>query len=164
MILLSDGKILAVGYVYDGSTWDLGMTRYNSDGSLDTAFGSNGKTTYDFDYSGGGGSTPEFPATSASNAKRKMGVAVDEDGKILITGPQGLDFPNMSVFRFLSDGSIDSDFADGGRSSTKTADSTEFRSVGTAKSIVIQSDGKIVIGGEQGANTERDFCMARFLP
>src|SRR5258708_4436398 len=46
--LQSDGKAVAVGYNHNGghNNWEIG--RYNTDGSLDTSFGSNGIVTQDF--------------------------------------------------------------------------------------------------------------------
>ncbi len=39
--LQGDGKIVVAGVSYNGSNWDFAVVRYNSDGSLDTSFGSN---------------------------------------------------------------------------------------------------------------------------
>ena len=44
----SDGKIVAVGYISGSSNDDVAVFRYNSDGSLDTTFATNGKFIYDF--------------------------------------------------------------------------------------------------------------------
>src|SRR5438067_512338 len=43
-----NGKIVAAGFSFNGSNDDFALTRYNSDGSLDTSFGSDGKVTTDF--------------------------------------------------------------------------------------------------------------------
>jgi uncharacterized delta-60 repeat protein len=40
----SDGKIVVAGYSY-GSNNDVALVRYNTDGSLDTSFDSDGKVT-----------------------------------------------------------------------------------------------------------------------
>ena len=42
----SDGKIVAAGQ-YNGSNDDFALVRYNTDGSLDTNFDSDGKVTTD---------------------------------------------------------------------------------------------------------------------
>jgi len=39
----SDGKIVAAGYAFNGNNADFAVVRYNSNGSLDTSFGENGK-------------------------------------------------------------------------------------------------------------------------
>ena len=41
----SDGKIVAAGDSYNGSNDDFALVRYNTDGSLDTSFDSDGKVT-----------------------------------------------------------------------------------------------------------------------
>ena len=41
----SDGKIVAAGYSNNGSNDDFALVRYNTDGSLDTSFDSDGKVT-----------------------------------------------------------------------------------------------------------------------
>src|SRR5262249_45212120 len=46
--LQSDGKIVVAGFYNNGSNYDFAVARYNSDGSLDTTFGSGGKVTTSF--------------------------------------------------------------------------------------------------------------------
>jgi uncharacterized delta-60 repeat protein len=46
--LASDGKIIVAGYSLDTSTPNFAVARLNSDGSLDTSFGSNGKVITSF--------------------------------------------------------------------------------------------------------------------
>jgi uncharacterized delta-60 repeat protein len=41
----SDGKIVVAGYSNNGSNFDFALVRYNTDGSLDTSFDSDGKVT-----------------------------------------------------------------------------------------------------------------------
>ena len=41
----SDGKIVAAGHSDNGSNDDFALVRYNTDGSLDTSFDSDGKVT-----------------------------------------------------------------------------------------------------------------------
>ena len=42
----ADGKILVAGYGYNGLNYDFALVRYNSDGSLDTSFSTDGKAHY----------------------------------------------------------------------------------------------------------------------
>ncbi len=44
----SDGKIIAGGYTSNGSNYDFALVRYNTDGSLDTGFDSDGKQMTSF--------------------------------------------------------------------------------------------------------------------
>ncbi|KYC42819.1 hypothetical protein WA1_11875 [Scytonema hofmannii PCC 7110] len=41
--LQPDGKIVVAGATYNGSNYDIALTRYNINGSLDTGFGNGGK-------------------------------------------------------------------------------------------------------------------------
>ena len=44
----SDGKIVVAGYSNNGSNDDFALVRYNTDGSLDASFDSDGKVTTDY--------------------------------------------------------------------------------------------------------------------
>lgn len=75
MTLQADGKIVAVGFAeVTGAGYRFGVARYNTDGSLDTTFGSGGKVTTDMANSFG------FRSSHAA------GVAVQADGKIVVVG------------------------------------------------------------------------------
>src|SRR5262249_14014034 len=63
----SDGKIVAAGR----GGFDFTLARYNSDGGLDTGFGSGGKVTTDF---------------AGYNNQEAFGVATQPDGKIVLAG------------------------------------------------------------------------------
>ena len=135
----SDGKILvAVGAVDPGVQpfgnlspmegeellRDFTLARYNSDGSLDIDFGSDGKVTTDFDTFSRIGS---------------HGLAIDRDGKIVATGSAGGDF---ALARYNSDGSLDTSFGNGGTVTTDVGVDREF-----ARTIALQADGAIIIAG-----------------
>ncbi|NCX96747.1 MAG: hypothetical protein EBX41_10185, partial [Chitinophagia bacterium] len=68
--LQTDGKIVVAGYSYNGSNNDFALARYNTDGSLDTTFGSAGKVVTDF----------------GSAADQVNGIALQKDGKIIVAG------------------------------------------------------------------------------
>ena len=68
--LQPDGKIIAVGYSYNGSDDVFALARYNSDGSLDDTFGEGGKRT-----------TP-----IGSGNDYALSVALQSDGKIVAVG------------------------------------------------------------------------------
>lgn len=65
-----DGKIVVVGEVNTGISYDFGAARYNSDGTLDLSFNFDGKTT--LDISG----DDDFPHS----------VLLQPDGKIVVSG------------------------------------------------------------------------------
>ena len=69
----SDGNLIVVGQVGNGTNFDFGVAKYNSNGQLVTSFGSDGKVVSDFS------SAQEY-----ANA-----VALDSDGKIVVAGTAG---------------------------------------------------------------------------
>jgi len=66
-----DGKIVVAGYSNNGSNNDFALVRYNTDGSLDTNFDSDGKVTTDI-----GGDSNDAAYS----------VAIQSDGKIVAAG------------------------------------------------------------------------------
>ena len=68
----SDGKIVAAGYSNNGSNDDFALVRYNTDGSLDTNFDSDGKVT----------------TAIGSGNDYACSVAIQSDGKIVAAGDQ----------------------------------------------------------------------------
>ena len=75
---------------------DFALARYNSDGSLDTTFGTGGKVTTGF----------------GSNDAIAISVVIQPDGKIVVAGsntasPTGSDY---ALARYNSDGSLDTSF------------------------------------------------------
>lgn len=138
----TDGKIIAVGYT-EISTWkNFAIARFNSDGSLDSSFDSDGKQTLYFNF------TPEN--TCYANA-----VLIQNDGKILVAGSDyywgGYDF---ALARLNSNGSKDNTFNFSGLTSTS------FGTFDYARAMAIQSDGKIVLSGSKSFDSE--FAIARY--
>ena len=141
----ADGKIVAGGMVWAGWTnrADFGLARYNSDGSLDTTFGVNGKVTTNL-----GNQTDYIQA-----------LAIQTDGKIVAAGWSGnSSTDNFAVARYNSDGSLDSTFGSGG---IATAD---FGGQDHILEIALQSDGKIVAVGStlDTVTYHSNFAVARF--
>ncbi|MGW6710728.1 calcium-binding protein, partial [Streptomyces sp. NPDC054956] len=139
MALQPDGKILAVGYV-GNTAFDIGVARYLPDGSLDTSFSGDGMVTADF-----GGH--EFGKA----------VAVQPDGKIVASGSGDAGF---ALLRYNADGSPDTGFGTGGRTSVSFPGDG-----GTAYAMALQQNGKIVLAGRGDApNTSElgQFGLARF--
>jgi uncharacterized delta-60 repeat protein len=120
----SDGKILVGGTFtnYAGTTSRNRLIRLNSDGTLDTAFTENSSDGGKF-----------------NNIVRS--IAIQSDGKILVGG----NFTNYAgttsrnrLIRLNSDGTLDTAFTE------NSSDGGKFSSI---ESVVIQSDGKILVGG-----------------
>jgi len=111
-----NGKIVVAG----ASGGDFALARYNSDGSLDTSFGTGGLVT--------------TSGTTAGSA-----VAIQKDGKIVVAGTSNDGF---AVVRYNTDGSLDTTFGVGGLVTT------DLSGNGIGAAVAIQKDGKIVVVGE----------------
>lgn len=107
-------------------------------GSLDPNFGNGGKVVGSF-------GSPIVVANAA----------LQSDGKIVVLISN--DLTNFALVRFLSDGSVDSSFGSGGVAQTI------FANFNFPGSVIIQSDGKIVVTGI-ATNNEANyvFVAARF--
>src|SRR5437667_483777 len=129
MAIQPDGKILAAGGADLGGTqFDFALARYNSNGSLDSTFGSGGKVTTDFN----GG----LDAASA--------IALQTDGKIILAGFATAGDPHMAQARYNPNGTLDGTFGGlaFGKVVTNINGTRDF-----ANAVAIQSDGKIIAGG-----------------
>lgn len=144
----SDGKILVAGMASNGSDFDFALVRYNTNGSLDTTFDTDGMVM-----------TPVGSGHDVANA-----MMIQSDGKILVVGgtitgtPAGV----FSIVRYNTDGSLDSGFGLGGIVTAVIGDAGNNDS--QALAVLAQSDGKIVVGGfVYSVENNRDFALARFL-
>jgi uncharacterized delta-60 repeat protein len=130
--LQPDGKILVAGYTA-GPNWNFLVARYIPAGTRDATFGAAGKNIFDF------GSGNDFASA----------IAVQPDGKILVAGQVFNGARTVfGVCRLSSTGFLDKTFDVDGRQFY------EF-SVGpthTLNAMVLQPDGKIVLGGTVGGN------------
>ena len=138
----SDGKIVVAGYSWNGSNWDCALTRYNSNGSLDTTFDGDGKVTTDF------GNSDDFAYSAA----------VQSDGKILVAG-ESFNGSNrdFALMRYNSNGSLDTTFDGDGKVTTDFGNSNDF-----ANSVAIQSNGKILVAGQSFNDNNWDFTLTRY--
>ncbi|MBK9270321.1 MAG: hypothetical protein IPM48_01875 [Saprospiraceae bacterium] len=127
--LQADGKIVISGSVLNSNISKIFVTRYNSNGSLDTNFGINGISRFNFDTT----SNPTFSSEGHC-------LAINKNGEIVVAGvinSIGSNSSRIGVAQFNANGSIDLTFGSNGQ---VILDSGEPRSLG------IQSDGKILIG------------------
>lgn len=160
MTLQSDGKIVLVGIV-DGDPAtgdDMGITRLNSDGSLDTAFGTSGKTIVPFNL-----------GDCANQGCTDVGLRVNlqADSKILLIGSatsnpdSSTQSASMAIARLTSSGQRDSTFDVDGRVTLQFgtgADAFGFRAKQLADGTHILAMGNATTTPE---GTNRDFALAR---
>jgi uncharacterized delta-60 repeat protein len=139
-----DGKIVAAGNVSAPVNFDFGLSRYNTDGTLDLSFGVGGKVTTTF-----GGQSDVLAS-----------VAIQQDGKIIVAGGAVISlFSNFALARYNSNGTLDASFGTGGKVTTNFSGST-FESF--AESVAVQLDGKIVAAGGVDTSGGFDFALVRY--
>jgi uncharacterized delta-60 repeat protein len=144
LALQGDGKIVTAGPPPSGSG-NFSVTRFNSNGSLDTTFGS------------GGTAVAPFPPSASSNA-----VAIQRDGKVVAggTGPEGHDF---ALARFQPGGGLDTRFGLGGIVQTVVGGPAGSE---IGSDLAIAADGKMVLVGSTSptsTNPVFDFATVRYL-
>ena len=141
VVVQSDGKIVVAGYSDNGSGNDFAVVRYNSDGSLDGSFDTDGKQT-----------------TSIGSSGAANSVVLQSDGKIVAAGNAVIGgWDKFAIVRFNPDGSLDTSFGTAGKRTTAIGSRSDI-----AKSVVVQSDGKIVAAGYSDNGTNDDFAVARY--
>ena len=142
LAIQSDGKILLGGHCFNGSNMDFCIARFNSNGTLDTTFGSSGKVIQ--------------PIGSSDDGVHSL--AIQPDGKILLGGPCSNGSNNdFCIARFNSNGTLDTSFGSSGKVIQPIGSSYDL-----GYSLAIQTDGKILLGGYCKNAGNKDFCIARF--
>lgn len=136
----ADGKIVVTGY--KNNFTDFVTLRFNADGSLDTSFNKTG----------------EAPLPPGGANDRAHAVAVQADGKIVITGRWGLTEAgggSLVLIRYNTDGSFDEAFGDHGFLDTGMPGSARIK-------LLTQPDGKIVVNTTSFDGSATFFKAARF--
>jgi uncharacterized delta-60 repeat protein len=136
MTLQRDGKIVLVGITRPPGSgpFDIGVVRYNQDGSLDSSFDGDGRVI-----------TPISPGSDDD----AHAVAVQPDGRIVAGGSSKVGQTSSgALVRYLPDGALDGSFDGDG----KAVVSPPF----SVYALALQRDGKIVTAGEP------PFSVSRF--
>lgn len=138
----ADGKILVSTGIKNGADADVGVLRYNRDGTLDGTFGINGIVTYD----GGNG----------NDCGRLL--AIQPNGKIVLTGytHNGNNYDILTM-RLNVDGSPDSSFGTNGIAVYDNADRND-----KGRGIAIQPDGKILVTARSTGGGTSIAMMLRY--
>ncbi|MEP7129091.1 MAG: T9SS type A sorting domain-containing protein [Chitinophagales bacterium] len=149
-----DQKIVTVGYT-SSATGDLFATaRFNSNGTLDNTFGTNG-----------------IVLTAVGNKfAHALALRVQTDGKIIVAGSSYMFGAPCSfgVVRYNTDGSLDNEFGTGGIDTIyfgaggASGDTYDFD---VARCIAIQSDNKFILAGSSklGSDTFSTVAVAKYL-
>lgn len=148
----ADGKIIVAGYFSTPgniatTTTDLFVARLNSNGTLDSTFGSGtGVVTWDID------------GTASESNEVAQDVVIAPDGKIVVAGyvsqamPSGVSPSQLTLWRFYSSGALDSTF--GGQGYKQVLNIS-----GSVNSVALQDNGDIIVAGSNGSYP----MLARFF-
>ena len=139
VVLQTDGKIIAGGNLYD-PTFSIShfvLLRFDSNGVLDTTFGTDGRVVTNF----------------SDKLDRMTSLIVQNDGKIIASGSTSddINFSDFALARYNSDGSVDLSFGNNGR----TISSIRTWDFGYA--ITLQDDNKIIVSGATSNEFNPDF-------
>lgn len=141
-----DGKILVAGWVVTGTGNVISLLRLNSNGTLDTGFGTAGVAFTEIDNSA---------ATTVS------AMAIQDDGKIVLAcTATDINGSYINVLRYSSNGYLDDSFGQNGLVVTNLNDSTSDQ----VNAMLIQPDGKILIAGASARDGDTDIQLLRYQP
>jgi uncharacterized delta-60 repeat protein len=139
-----DGKILVAGSSGNFTNSDFALARYNKDGTLDKTFSGDGRLTTSIG--------PNFDYGSS--------IALQSDGKILVAGlsqkgpNQGT---NFALARYNSNGTLDTTFSGDGKQTAPIGPDKLVQD-----SVLVQPDGKILVGGTVGGGIWGEFLPTYF--
>jgi uncharacterized delta-60 repeat protein len=134
----SDGRIIVMGYTYDGARNQVLLLGYNPDGKLDKTFGTGGYVIFD----------------NGGIDEKGLGLALTGDGSIIVVGY--IKFQNhrdILVLRCTPAGDLEkiTSYSSGG----------EYTDIGFG--VAVQADGKIVVVGEQSNGDNQDIILLRLM-
>ena len=146
----SNNRLVIVGDSLNisGSNTDMTIWRYNSDGTLDTSFNSVGYVKHD---NAAGGNTDDYGNS----------VALDSTGRIIVAGFSMSPTDNdMVIWRYNSTGTLDTSFNGTGFVVFNNAAGGNGDDLGN--SIIIDSNGKIIVAGYSNNGTNNDMVIWRY--
>ena len=142
VVIQSDGKIVLAGYCSISGSYNFASARYNTDGTLDSSFGTGGKVT----------------TTVGSGGAVCNDIALQSDGKIVVAGYASIGGGNdFAVVRYNTNGTLDNSFGTGGKVTTNVVSEWDY-----GRSLVVQNDGKIVVAGYASNTGSYDFASVRY--
>jgi uncharacterized delta-60 repeat protein len=148
VVVQADGRIVAAGSAASATDpYNLGLARYNPDGSLDPSFGAGGTVMTDI----------------AGYGDFFDGIALQGDKVVIAAhGYTGTSW-DFAALRYNPDGSLDPTFNGDGKVTTDIAGlETDF-----AAGLAIQADGKVLVVGytDRGSGEDRtsDVALVRYV-
>jgi uncharacterized delta-60 repeat protein len=146
--LLPDGGMIVTGtYADNYAAPQKGsfVSRVKADGTMDTSFGNAG--------------TVKLPPSSPTGVLLLYGSDVQEDGKIIVCGNIASDISDYSWYasRLMPDGTPDPSFGTNGVFTKNFG--TQYAE--SANSVIVLSDGKILVGGAAEKGFGPQFTVLR---
>ncbi len=139
----TEGRILVTGWADTlmGGEMDMYSCRYNSNGSLDQTFNTDG-----------------IISSSGTDPVEGCDITTDGSNNILIAGKtgDGAGFVDLAIWRYLENGNTDSSFSMVNYEGDVTNDSD------VANGIVIDDSGKIVVAGYTRPVSDDDILIQRY--
>jgi uncharacterized delta-60 repeat protein len=142
----NDGKIVMAGraYVIGKSNFSLqfsfGLARFNTNGTLDATFGNGGMVT----------------TTFSVGARGATSLVIQPDGKIVAVGTGDNDA--LELARYNTNGSLDTSFGSSGVVVTSFAQFSTF----TARSLLLEPDGTLIVAGDTGGSAPNDWLLVHY--
>ncbi|OGQ90208.1 MAG: hypothetical protein A2289_03765 [Deltaproteobacteria bacterium RIFOXYA12_FULL_58_15] len=142
-----DGRIIAAGISRgsDGTDQDIVLIRYETNGTLDSSFGTDGRVVTDFGTDRNG------------NART---VLLQSDGKIIVVGTSSLvsgTGKDFVLVRYLTNGDIDPSFGVDGMVTTDFGAGYNIADDG-----VLDAAGKVIAVGYTKNGDNQDIAIARY--
>ena len=128
----SNNKIIVAGWAFVSGVQEFALVRYNTDGTLDTSFGTSGIVT-----------------TIIGSTASISSVALDSSENIIVGGVSDNTF---TVARYDSTGTLDTSFGTGGIVTTALGSNDKV------VAVLVQSNDKIVAVG----NTDSNIAIVRY--
>ncbi len=153
-----DGKAIMVVNSVSAAGPQMVALRYNTDGSLDSSFGSGGAA--DFQFHG-----PDHPAIASEFSDQAAAAVLDSAGRLVVVGStwqiiNGDVTEEFAVTRLNTDGSVDTTFGNAGLATVSFGPVGDIATGDVATSVALDASGRIIIAGDTDRNGE-DFAVAR---
>lgn len=119
------------------------LTRFNGDGTIDDSFGTEGQISLPL----------------SRDTFYTAGIAVQDDGKIVVAGDAGAPDYNPKVVRYDTDGTVDDTFAGGLAEPVVPAEIHGFAPLGP---VAIDAQGRVLVAGASGSGyPDRTITLMR---
>jgi uncharacterized delta-60 repeat protein len=144
----TDGKVIGAGYSSFAGSAKFMMFRCNTNGTLDSTFGSFGRVV---------------TQVGSAGIDAAYAMTLQPDRKIILAGLSLAGAaPNyegyVAVVRYNPDGTLDSGFGSSGKTTIAIGFAADY-----AEAVALQNDGKIVTGCRSQFGPLNKFAVARFL-